>query len=185
MLEQLKQIDQQLFLFLNSKHTPIVDQLMSYASGNKIWIPFYVFLLYWIFQKNKLKKFLYSIVAISITIALADQISVKLFKNVFMRYRPCHNMELSGLVHLVHNCGGQYGFVSSHASNVFGLAVLLSLIFKNSKITIILLGWASLVSYSRIYLGVHYPLDILGGAILGMVIGYFIYFVSNKIIQYE
>lgn len=111
---------------------------------------------------------------IALVIILSDQISVNFFKEIFLRLRPCHNPEISNLVHTVDGCGGQYGFVSSHASNTFALAVFLGLIFKKhlSYLLHIMLVWAAIVSYSRIYVGVHYPADILCGALLGVLIAY-------------
>jgi undecaprenyl-diphosphatase len=104
---------------------------------------------------------------------------VKLFKDVFERLRPCHNPEIAELVHIVNNkCGGQFGFVSSHATNTFGIATFLGLLLKsrNSKLALyLLLFWAAIVSYCRVFLGVHYALDIIGGAILGGTIGYLLY----------
>ena len=104
-----------------------------------------------------------------------------------MRYRPCHNLEIKHLLNLPDGCGGQYGFLSSHSTNVFSLATFLSLVIKNKKITIFLISWASIVAYSRIYLGVHYPFDIFAGACLGTIIAIICYYimalVKNKIIK--
>jgi len=113
------------------------------------------------------------LLGIALCVLLADQLSVHLFKNVFQRLRPSHEPELTGMVHLVRDYrGGNWGFVSSHAANTFAIATFLSLIFKNRKFWIILFSWCIIVSYTRIYLGVHYPGDIFGGALLGMVIGW-------------
>jgi undecaprenyl-diphosphatase len=114
--------------------------------------------------------------------AISEQVSVHLFKEVFMRLRPCHEPELAGQVRLVtHGCGGQYGFVSTHATNSFNLAVLSALLIKRKWFTISVFAWAILVSYSRVYVGVHYPGDILGGAILGGLIGTSVYFLTRKV----
>lgn len=120
-----------------------------------------------------------------LVILCADQFSVHFFKNVFLRYRPCHNLAIADLVHVVDGCGGKYGFVSSHATNTFGLAVYLGLILKPhiKWMFIALLAWATLVSYSRVYVGVHYPADILGGAILGSLIALFYVFLYRLIVK--
>ena len=119
-------------------------------------------------------------------IIIADQSSVQLFKNTFQRLRPCHNEAISNLVHIVNNkCGGLYGFVSSHATNTFAFAVFTSLFFSKKYISLLLIFWALVVSYSRIYLGVHYPLDVIGGGILGLTIGILVFkiylFTFNKV----
>jgi undecaprenyl-diphosphatase len=108
-----------------------------------------------------------------LVVTLADQTSVHLFKNVFERLRPCHNPEIRELIHLAASkCYGKFGFVSSHAANSFGVAVFLALAFKTRWFSWFILAWALLVSYSRIYLGVHYPADIIVGGLLGAVCGY-------------
>jgi undecaprenyl-diphosphatase len=118
---------------------------------------------------------------------ISDQSSVKLFKDVFERLRPCHNPQIAGLVHTLHGkCGGQFGFVSSHAANSFALAVFSGFLLRSKYkyLMIIMLMWAALVSYSRVYVGVHYPADIMGGAILGSTIAilmfWFMKFVNQK-----
>jgi undecaprenyl-diphosphatase len=170
--------DRKLFLWLNSSHTPELDTLMWWISGKIEWIPLYLFLLFFLFKKYG-KNVLWILLAVAVLITLSDQLSVHLFKNVFQRYRPCHNLELIDLVHTVNNkCGGKFGFVSSHASNSFALAVFIGLLLKRKAVTLalpMLIIWACLVSYSRVYLGVHYPLDVLGGGLLGGLIAMIIY----------
>ncbi len=109
-------------------------------------------------------------------IALSDQSSVHLFKNVFERLRPCHNPDLEGMVHLVRgHCGGKYGFISSHASNTFAVAIFLRSVLRTRPVVILLFAWAVLVCYSRIYLGVHYFCDVLVGGLWGAFLGWRMY----------
>lgn len=177
MVEKLIHWDTQIFLALNGAHNSFFDVVMFWASDKYIWIPLYLFLLILVFIKLRWKG-VFVLVAIAVLITLSDQASVQLFKEVFKRLRPCHEPALDGLVHLVDGrCGGKYGFVSSHATNVFALATFMSLFFReNYKYsTFLLMLWASFVAYSRIYLGVHYPGDVLGGAVLGAAIGIVVY----------
>jgi undecaprenyl-diphosphatase len=176
-IEFLKHTDIRLFLYLNSKHIPFIDELMFWTSKEYTWIPFYLFLLYRVW-KSYFKKTLLVLLCTALLITLSDQLSVHFFKELFLRYRPTHNLLLLPYVHTVHGyTGGLYGFVSSHAANTFALATFVSLLLhaKQKKLTWVLLIWASVVSYSRIYLGVHYPLDVMGGALLGSALAYLIY----------
>lgn len=170
MLESLISLDKEIFLKLNGLGAPTLDAFMVFVSGKLEWIPFYALLIFVLFRKYRLKTF-YILFFVVILITLGDQTSVNLFKNIFMRFRPCHDPDLEGLVYIVNNhCGGQYGFVSSHATNTFSLAVFVSFLLKNKWWTSILIIWAIIVSYSRVYLGVHFPLDIICGAILGVLV---------------
>ncbi len=174
-MDTLNQIDTQLFLFLNGFHTDTFDKIMVWISGKVTWWPFYLLLLAYLAWKRRLQIFPI-ILFITFCITLTDQASVHLFKEVFERLRPCREPALEGMVHMVNGkCGGLYGFVSSHAANSFGVAILLLLIIRKHWFAAVMLFWAALVSYSRIYLGVHYPGDILGGAMLGMLCGYLVY----------
>jgi undecaprenyl-diphosphatase len=172
MLDFLNQIDTDLFLLLNSLHNDFFDVVMVYVSSKLFWLPFYLFLLYLVIREYKWKSLVILLFA-ALLITLTDQASVQLFKNIFQRLRPCHDPDLSGLVHTVEYCGGQYGFVSSHASNYFGIIVFVSgLLYKRYQwLPWVLVFWGLLIIYSRIYLGVHYPGDVIAGTILGSVIG--------------
>jgi undecaprenyl-diphosphatase len=171
----IEHLDQQLFLFLNSMNSPFWDKVMFAVSGKVIWIPLYLAILIWIGIKYK-KKFWVILLFVILAVTLADQTSVQLFKNIFHRLRPCHEPSLEGMIHLVYaKCGGLYGFISSHASNSFNTALLSLMFIKKRWYSVSILLWASVVGYSRIYLGVHYPGDVICGALLGSLIGWGVY----------
>lgn len=165
-----------------------MDTVMWYVSTTVLWIPLYAFFLYYAFRKGNWKYALYILLAVVACVALADLLSVHAFKNVFMRYRPTHNIEIMDIVKTVNKPngseyrGGIYGFVSSHAANVSAIATFVILAFKQfSRKWWLLIIWACVIMYSRIYLGVHYPGDILGGMILGITIALIIRLVSKKL----
>ena len=183
MLDKIIKIDQDVFLYFNQFNSSFFDNVMYWVSHPLFWIPLYLFFFYLLFKKFGLKPMLVMVILIGVTFALTDLISVELFKKVFERLRPSHEPKLEGLVHLVDNYrGGQFGFVSSHAASVFGLATVMTLLlFKEIKrFWIFVFLWAILVSYSRLYLGVHYPLDLICGGILGMSIGLLMFTIFKR-----
>jgi undecaprenyl-diphosphatase len=184
----LEHLDQQLFLFLNSLNSPFWDQVMHALSGKIIWIPLYLAILIYMAVKYK-RKFLIIVLFIIVAATLADQSSVFL-KNIVQRLRPCHDPSLQGLVHLVNGeCGGLYSFVSSHATNSFDVALLSLLFIRKRWFTIGIITWALVIGYTRIYLGVHYPGDVICGSILGALIGWGVYnlyvLTDNKILKHK
>ncbi len=181
MLDFLTHLDTTILLFINGHHTPFFDKLMLDFSAKFFWAPLYALLIYWIFKDKKWYGFLV-LVFVALTITAGDQLSVHAFKNVFMRLRPCYEPSLQGLLHMVKYCGGKYGFVSSHATNSFAVLAFLIGFFRNKRpyVKWIMWTWALLIIYSRVYLGVHYPSDVLGGAVLGIVLGSFFIWLYHK-----
>ena len=188
MIEEILKLDSQLFLFLNNLGSSKFDAFWIFLSYKESNIFFYLSLLIFYFYKEsktiKLLEVFHSLLFIAIMILIADQ-TANLFKDSFQRLRPCYNESLIDSVRLVkESCGGKYGFFSAHASNSFSLAVFFGLLFKNRfrYIIYISLLYASLISYSRIYLGVHFPLDILFGGVYGITIGLVVFRIyENKL----
>jgi undecaprenyl-diphosphatase len=183
-LETLENFDRQLFFFLNRNHTPFFDSVFSITSLTATWIPLYLFFLFLIIRKYRSACWV-PLLGAALVIGLSDRSSV-LIKNSVERYRPSHNLEIKNKVLLLNgDRGGQFGFVSSHASNVFGLAVYLILLLKFRKkyFSFLLLLWALFVSYSRIYEGLHYPSDILGGAMLGAALAFLVFKIQQLVLK--
>jgi undecaprenyl-diphosphatase len=181
----IKQLDTELFFFINRLHHPILDSFFELVSLPYTWIPFYLVIIYLLYKNYSFTVFLYILLSFGVLILLSDKGSVLIFKNTVMRYRPCHNLEFGHLVYLVNNkCGGKYGFVSSHAANFFALATLIHLFLKRfyKNIGLVTFFAAILVSYSRIYLGVHYPLDVMVGGLYGIITAIVVFLVFKKIV---
>lgn len=171
---QLDLLDRSAFLAINGAHTRSLDLLMEGASEMILWFPLYAFFLWLIIKRHGDKALLWSLPLIGLMIFCSDKGSVMLFKETVQRLRPCHEPALSGLVRLVpEGCGGQFGFVSSHASNHFAIAVFMISVLRSTPRWAVaaLLAWAGLIAYSRVYLGVHYPGDVLVGGLYGATIG--------------
>lgn len=181
-MNSLIKIDENWLLALNGLGNEALDPFFVAISQVAIWIPLYAFLIFLLFKKFETSDALVFLALVIIGVFLTDQISVHLFKEVFQRPRPCHQEQLVSSLRVVDGCGGAYGFVSSHAANTFGLATFVGKVLgrKMKFIYPILLFWAAMVSYSRIYLGVHFPGDILGGAVLGMVIGSVLFKIASR-----
>ncbi|MGC9355286.1 MAG: phosphatase PAP2 family protein [Mariniphaga sp.] len=167
--QKILEFDTEFFLYLNSFHNDFWDSIMLMVTRKETWIPFFAVILFFVF-KNYRSKWWLVVFFLALTVLLADQLSV-LLKETIQRLRPVHNPEIEHLVHNVLRKGGLHGFVSSHAANSFALFAFTTRLFRNRGYWFLMLCWAILFSYSRIYSGVHYPLDILGGAVLGWLIG--------------
>lgn len=170
----LLQWDRDCLLSLNALHSEFWDGFMWMATNEISWVAFFAILVYAIYKKKGLETILI-ILAIALTVLVCDQVS-GIFKEMVARPRPSRQPGLMDQLHTVNGYrGGRFGFFSSHAANTFGIAVLVSLLMRNWMLTTVLFVWALIESYTRIYLGVHYPLDILTGIAFGSLTGYLVY----------
>lgn len=168
-------LDQELFYFINNYlHVGWLDKLAPYWRSPYFWLPMYVFFISYLFSNFDKKQVAMYLLALGLTVGTADVVSSRLVKNTVARLRPCNDEDIKPKVKLLVRCGVGYSFTSSHATNHFAAAVFLVLTFVKRRKWLIysLLFWAASISFGQIYVGVHYPLDVLGGAILGSCIGY-------------
>ena len=180
MLEYLSDLDTKLFLILNGAHHPWLDWPFFLISGKITWVPLYAWLLWLLAKKNGIGLW-FTIICVVLMIFVADTGAGEV-KNFVMRFRPTRNPEIADFVHTVNNYrGGRFGFFSAHAANTFALAMFVSLSLNSRRMLIFLLLWAFIVSYSRVYLGVHYPGDIMVGMIYGIIIGRFFFWFERRV----
>lgn len=184
-METLLQFDESLFFIINHDwHTAWLDVLMPFWRNKLFWIPLYIFLVSFSILNFK-KQGLYFIFAALITVGMADSVSSQLIKKTVQRERPCNQEDMRSQVKLLIRCGSGYSFTSSHAANHFALATFISLtlggIIKGIRIPLFL--WAGIISFAQVYVGVHFPLDVISGGILGIFIGWIVAKFFSKRIQ--
>ena len=182
-LDQIESWDHWLLLKVNGLNSPFLDDMMWYVSSPYFGIPFYLFFAYLMYRCFGLKQTIVVCGLIALTVGISDLNAKYCFKEVFERFRPTHHEVLKGQLHLVNDySGGKFGFISSHASNMFSIATMVFLLIgkKYKWLFWLLLTWASLIGYSRVYLGVHYPSDVFVGAIVGCAIAGILYYLSKQ-----
>jgi len=173
--QQIKDIDQALFYQINGVwHHPILDAVLPWTRHSNNWIPLYIGLLGWLIYQVGWKTLKWLLFAL-INVGLTDQISSSFFKPFFHRLRPCNDPVLFGKTRLLlEQCAGGFSFTSSHAANHFGIAMFIFMTwgFTQKKYTRFFFVWAGIIAFAQIYVGVHYPLDIVGGTIIGLISGF-------------
>lgn len=181
----LSDIDARLLLIVNGAHSPFFDSVMWCIGGRWIWVPFYAVLAYLLFRRMSWKRASICLVTIGLIILAADQTCATLIRPEIGRLRPANlNNPLSSFVHVVNGYrGGRYGFPSCHAANTFALAVFMSLVIRHKWFTVMMFSWAFIVSYSRMYLGVHYFGDLFCGATIGSLFAVLFYYLQNYLFK--
>jgi undecaprenyl-diphosphatase len=169
--------ERNLFFLLNGSDSAILDSIMWTISLSNIWFPFYLFVAFVVFFKTPIRQSVLILLIFVTLVTLTDQLSASFARPFFERYRPGHHPDFSELAVMV-GCGrgGRFGFFSSHATNVFGFATMLWLVFRNKWVTLVAFVWATAIAYSRIYLGRHFVTDVIAGIIVGILIAVMLYY---------
>jgi len=175
-IESLLPLERNLFFALNGSDSLFLDHLMWTVSGRLIWIPLFLAIIFLFFYRTPRKEAFLVTFFFVLVFVLSDQVSSSFFKPLFERFRPTYHPAIKDLVDIVNGYrGGRYGFISGHATSSFGLAVFLSLLFRHRGVTLSALSWATLNSYTRIYLGVHFISDIVAGMLAGSLLAFLLY----------
>ena len=182
LIDKLLPFENDLFFAINGTGSVFCDNAMWTYTGLMTWVPMVFFILYIAFRNQLLREGLLVLGSIALVLLMSSLVSATFFKPTFQRYRPSHHPHYKDLVKILNDFrGGDYGFISGHATNSFGLAFFFYRLFKNRLVTITIMLWAALNSYSRIYLGVHFISDIIAGFFIGTLIGLLVYEVYKKI----
>ena len=184
MIEFIKSIDLILLDLINGTGRPFLDPIMIFLSGKFVWIPLYLYLIFLLYAQYG-KRFWIPLLFILISLTLSDQFTSSFMKPYFQRLRPCLDQSLTIVVEVVKGCGGKYGFASSHAANTMGLAIFYLMLLKKKKkiLAYAIFTWALMVGYSRAYLGVHYPGDVMVGFLVGGFFGYLCHQLHNLVLK--
>lgn len=178
-IHQLEQIDTEVFLFFNGMHCELFDYFMMIVSHRFAWIPFYAAFIWVMIVNFHWKVILTTILAVALLVLLCDQTASGLLKPMVERLRPSNlDNPISPMVHVVNEYrGGRYGFPSSHSANSWGVTFLAMYLVRSRNLNIFMMIWAAIVSYSRTYLGVHYPGDLLVGMLIGFVMASLVFWI--------
>lgn len=181
MIDFFKELDINILKFINTHHTPWLDHVMIFISAKWVWLPLYALLIFLIYRHDG-RMIWKTLIVIFFVILLADQTASAVFKPWMARARPCYVAEFEPWLHVPAGCGGRYGFMSSHAANTAAATTLLYFYMRRRyPLLVWLYVWVAATLYSRVYLGVHYPSDVLAGAAVGTLYGYLGMYILQKL----